>query len=69
MPEFAFEVYCSCGNGLCGQTVVRQRGGYVSVIVEPCEKCMAQAKEDGDYEGYQRGKQEAEEEEMDNEKS
>ena len=55
MPELSFEVWCSCGNGLCRQTTVTQGRGSNRVEVEPCEICIKKAKEEGDTEGYDRG--------------
>jgi len=49
MPLIEFEVWCSCGNGLCNQTT-NVRGG---VEVEPCEKCLERAKDEGYNEGYE----------------
>ncbi len=51
MPEISFEVYCSCGNGLCYQTKV----DGTKVTVEPCEVCLKNAKDEGDSDGYERG--------------
>lgn len=47
MPEFAveFDVYCSCGKGLCFQsTVLKPRRVHVPCLeVEPCEVCIRAA--------------------------
>jgi len=48
MPSLEFEVWCSCGNGLCNQT----KGVKGGIEVEPCEKCLEAAKEEGRDEGY-----------------
>ena len=48
MPSLEFEVWCSCGNGLCNQTRDRKGG----IEVEPCEKCLEVAREEGRDEGY-----------------
>ena len=55
--ELDFEVYCSCGEGLCNQTIEgRTRGrGMLFITVSPCEKCLALAKEEGYEEGYSKG--------------
>jgi hypothetical protein len=59
MPEFnidvEFEVWCSCGEGLCGQSEGNNRGrnGSPGVIVEPCQKCLDTAKNEGYENGYQ----------------
>ena len=44
--EVELEVWCSCGNGLCNQSSVKT-GRYLGITVEPCEKCLAAAREDG----------------------
>jgi hypothetical protein len=48
-----FEVFCSCGNGLCNQSETRssRHRGTPQVVVEPCEKCLASARTDGATEG------------------
>ncbi len=51
MPAIEFEVWCSCGNGLCGQCI-ETRGG---ITVEPCEKCIETARGEGKDEGYEEG--------------
>jgi len=64
MPEFTvdveFDVYCGkCGAALCRQsrTTDHQRGFNRGrfIEVDPCEKCMDAAKEDGCNEGYNEG--------------
>lgn len=52
MPELGleFEVFCGgCGAGLCGNcTEGKTRGrGMPFITVEPCEKCLEKAKEEG----------------------
>lgn len=67
MPSLTveFEVYCGkCGAGLCQQSEVR-KGDWRSqpgINVDPCEKCLEEAKDEGDEEGYQRGQEEFEQE-------
>ena len=43
-----FEVFCSCGAGLCNQSEVRisRRRQSRQVVVEPCEKCLDRAAEE-----------------------
>ena len=42
------EVWCSCGAGLCGQSsTVSGYGGDRGIQVEPCEKCLEQARDEG----------------------
>jgi len=43
--ELEFEVFCSCGNGLCSVTRVSYRRGEPQVVVEPCPKCLEKAGE------------------------
>jgi len=50
-----FEVFCSCGSGLCSSTEVRQQYGRNKLIVEPCEKCLLQEYDDGYHQGYDAG--------------
>lgn len=61
MPSLEFEVYCdTCGVGLCLQTTVDVRYG-ISISVGACEKCMETARQ----EGYDKGYEDAEEENED----
>ena len=51
-----FEVICSCGNTLSAEEKITHNPNRAKeVIVEPCEKCLAEAKDKGDTEGYDRG--------------
>ena len=45
--EAEFEVFCACGNGLCSNTS--------DSTVEPCEKCLERARDEGYREGYDEG--------------
>lgn len=45
--EIEFEVYCSCGYGLCNQSDATSRNGRRRLDVEPCPRCIAAAKDDG----------------------
>jgi len=47
MPSIEFEVWCSCGNGLCNQCKDVNGG----IEVEPCEKCLALSHDEGYDEG------------------
>lgn len=43
-----FEVYCSCGQGLCASTKVdyrrtENRGTVTVLVVEPCETCKTKS--------------------------
>lgn len=55
--EFEFEVYCSCGAGLCQQTTEGRTTGrdMAFITVEPCEKCKSGAYDEGHAEGYDQG--------------
>ncbi len=46
-----FEVWCSCGNGLCNQTS-NKKGG---IKIEPCQECLDAAEEKGYDRGYDKG--------------
>ena len=58
MPAFevVFEVVCGkCGAGLCNQTETRKAlRGTDYITVDPCEKCLDEAR----YEGFAQGEQE-----------
>jgi hypothetical protein len=50
-----FQVWCSeCGAGLCAN-VSNRRGKGDEFTIEPCEKCLANVKDDGYGEGYDEG--------------
>jgi peptidoglycan hydrolase CwlO-like protein len=40
MPTLShdFEVYCTCGDGICNNTNVDNKRQYL--VIEPCKKCM-----------------------------
>jgi len=56
MPEFSvdFEVFCSCGEGLCDQSTGSNKRGP-RVTVEPCQKCLQKEYDAGVEEGYKKG--------------
>jgi len=56
MPYLEFEVWCSCGNGLCNQTK-EVKGG---IMVEPCEKCLEKEYDSGYDTGHNEGYAECE---------
>ena len=64
MPDITvnIDVWCaSCGAGLCPVTTVGSpTRGHVNenFQVEPCEKCLADARKDGRDEGYKDGLEE-----------
>jgi len=51
MPAISFEIWCICGEGLCGQTKSIVGG----VIVEPCQRCLDRAHDEGYNDGYDKG--------------
>jgi len=54
IAEIEIEIYCAqCGAGLCNQTeFATTRGrGLPSFRVEPCEKCLNEAREEAREEG------------------
>ena len=58
MPSFdvEFEVYCSCGAGLCDQsTGETTRQGGNKVVVQPCDNCLELARSKGYDEGFDHG--------------
>ena len=59
MPSFEleFEVFCTCGKGLCPQASTGETPGrrMPYVTVAPCEDCLDNAKTDGHEEGYKEG--------------
>ncbi len=57
MPDITIDVSVSCDR--CGETLeVESKEGHYGAKefhVEPCEKCLDVAKEEGDDEGHARG--------------
>jgi hypothetical protein len=49
--EVNVEIWCSCGEGLCNQSWSHEGG----IQVEPCNKCLEKAKDDGYDEGHKEG--------------
>jgi len=67
MPELTvgLYIYCSCGAHLCNQSEYdAQRSerfhGTPCIVVQPCENCLKQARDEGYNEGYAVGQQEVE---------
>lgn len=60
--DLEIEVWCSCGEGLCNQSTggSGRRGPHITV--EPCEKCLSRARNDGYDEGYEECQKKYEEE-------
>jgi len=63
MPEIAIEIeiWCSCGNGLCSQSTVKRSRYGEGFVVEPCEKCLERARDEGYAEGHDAAFREEEE--------
>ncbi len=57
--ECKFEVFYTCGEGLCGQSGGRNsyQHGTPQVIIEPCQKCIGRVREEGYNVGYQEGQE------------
>lgn len=61
--DIDFEVFCSCGNGLCNQTTVEYNRGVPYITIKPCDRCLEKAvskgydegRADGYEEGYDEG--------------
>lgn len=60
MPELSvdFDVYCSCGAPLCDQTDVSQDRYGAKLTVEPCQKCLDEARDNGFNDGWKEGTKE-----------
>jgi hypothetical protein len=61
MPSFdvEFEVFCSCGEGLCNQSETRtsRNRNTLQVVVEPCQRCLDRIKNEGYQNGYDDGRE------------
>jgi len=59
MPEISIEVevWCSCGEGLCGQTTDAGKRGRAGVSVEPCGKCLGRAEQEGHDRGFEEARE------------
>jgi hypothetical protein len=57
MPEISvdIDIYCGCGKHMCQMAAGGSKHGRPCFTVEPCPDCLAEAKELGDSEGYDRG--------------
>jgi len=65
MPEISIEieVWCSCGEGLCNQSTGDSGRRGPNITVEPCERCLVRARNEGYDKGYDEAKAEFEKEE------
>ena len=60
MPDISvnIEIWCSCGNGLCGLTsVYHKKYGPEGFVAEPCPKCLENARNEGHEIGYDEAKE------------
>lgn len=57
MPEFSveFEVFCSCGAGLCNQSDGGNSKRGPTVTVTPCKKCLQEEYDTGYGDGHKIG--------------
>lgn len=60
MPSFNidinFSVYCgNCGAGLCEESKVSYEYSQPAVYVNPCERCLEDARNESYKEGYDEG--------------
>lgn len=58
MPEISveFSAYCACcGAGMCGNVEVDRDSRGAKIIIEPCKRCIENAKEEGHDKGYEEG--------------
>lgn len=55
-----FEVYCSCGEGLCNNSIEGENGHSKHITVTPCEKCRSYEYDRGYDDGYEKGKEDFE---------
>ena len=53
--ELEFEVYCSCGAGMCNNSSEGRNYHSQCITVEPCEACLDRAREEARSEGYDEG--------------
>jgi len=56
-----FEVFCSCGNGLCNNSTEGSNGHSQYITVEPCAECLASNYEEGHEKGHEEGYRQCEE--------
>ena len=52
LVEVELEIWCTCGEGLCGQSYSHDTG---RLEVEPCEKCLNIKYQEGYDDGYNEG--------------
>ena len=51
--EVEFEVFCSCGAGLCNNATEGKNRHSQYITVEPCSNCLDSSHEEGREEGYE----------------
>lgn len=54
--DIDFEVFCTCGNGICNKSETRKSRvrGEPQVVVEPCEICIKSAVKEAEEEVEER---------------
>jgi hypothetical protein len=58
MPEISvdIEIYCAkCGAGICNSVQSQRKHNKEVFVVEPCDKCMETARDEGYEEGETHG--------------
>ena len=57
--DIDISIYCeTCGAGICNNATVRANG--VTLDIEPCERCLENARDEGYNEGLEAGRKENE---------
>jgi len=51
--DLEFEVYCSCGTGLCNNSTEGKNRHSSYITIEPCETCAKASYEEGFDAGYE----------------
>jgi len=60
--DLTFEVFCgNCGAGLCNNSTEGHNSHSQYISVEPCQVCLDSKYEEGIDDGYQKCKEETEE--------
>lgn len=56
-----FEVYCSCGQGLCNNSTEGTNRHSHYITIEPCQKCLDSKYEEGHSDGFDEARRKFEE--------
>lgn len=59
--DLEFEVFCSCGNGLCNNSTEGSNRHSQYITVEPCAKCLESSYDEGHEKGHEEGYRQCEE--------